>query len=186
MITRFFNIIYLLQNRWNEGDYLKSLFDDIDHNNDGHINFNELYEALRKGQPNSRFDQMTVKILLDKYDRNHDNEISFDEFYNLFVGINEQYNEFLDTDVDGSGSVEMNELNELLRKRRLTFSSSFYHFLFAGIFSRIQSNRITFDIYVRLIARLDKLLFDYNRQSHGHKRENDFESFVRANFFQSF
>lgn len=169
--------------RWNETDYLRSLFDDIDHNKDGHINQAELSEALRKGQENSQFDEKTVRILLDKYDHNGDNEISFDEFNCLFVGLNEQYNEFLDTDTDQSGSIEPDELHQMLSRRMgVAFSPSFYQFLFQGIAVHTHSNRITFDLYVRLIARLDKLAYDYNSLVHG----LDFEEFARNNFFLNF
>lgn len=168
---------------WDITNYLRSLFDDIDHNKDGNINFDELYEALRKGQPNSKFDRQTVETLLEKYDSDYDNEINFDEFYNLFGTINQQYGEFLDIDVDGSGSIDQAELRNLFVRRRLNFSPAFFQFLFNGIFARTSSNRITFDIYVRLVARFDKLYADYREKGN---REQEFENYVRMKFFKHF
>lgn len=168
--------------RWNERDYFKKIFDDIDHNHDGQINFFELYEALKRGQPTSKFDPNTVKVLLNKYDSDHDNEISFNEFYNLFVGINEQMNAFLDIDMDSSGSIDMNELNRLLKSRRMEFSPSFFNFLFNDLNRRLGINKITFDIYVRLIARIDKLKNDFQQQN----INQNFENYIKTHFFINF
>jgi Ca2+-binding EF-hand superfamily protein len=158
------------------------MFDDIDHNHDGSINFFELYEALKKGQPSSQFDPNTVRILLAKYDSNRDNEINFEEFYQLFIGINEQMNEFLDLDADSSGTIEANELNQLLKNRRLRFSGELLAFLFDGIQRTTGSPKVTFDIYVRLIARLDNLI-----SQHKASRSNqNLENYLKLNFFVYF
>jgi hypothetical protein len=85
---------------WDIRNYLRQIFDEIDTNRNGQIAVTELHEALRRGQPNAQFDPRTVSILIEKYDRNRNGQIGFDEFYDLFVGINNQYNEFLDMDRD--------------------------------------------------------------------------------------
>ena len=41
----------------------------------GEISFDELYEALKKGQPNMQFDKKTVQLLLSQFDKNNDNDI---------------------------------------------------------------------------------------------------------------
>ena len=120
---------------------MRSIFNDIDLNRNESINAQELHEALRKGQPISQFDYNTVLVLLQKYDRqnnwifiiirllknvicilinslrNRDGAITFDEFYQLFIDLNNQYNEFLDTDVDFSGTIDSKEMAAVLHKK---------------------------------------------------------------------
>ncbi|RNA27076.1 hypothetical protein BpHYR1_001952 [Brachionus plicatilis] len=72
---------------------------------------------------------------MEKYDSNRDGEISLNEFYNLFLSINDLFNQFLDHDEDFSQSIEPNE--QLQIKNNIV--------------------AITFDIYVRISARLDYL-----------------------------
>jgi hypothetical protein len=52
---------------WDERTMYKKMFDEIDHNSDSRINFQELHSALIKGNPNSQFDQKTARILLNKH-----------------------------------------------------------------------------------------------------------------------
>jgi Ca2+-binding EF-hand superfamily protein len=194
--------LILFRKRWDERKYFKKLFDDIDHNHDGEINFQELHQALKKGQENSEFDPKTVQILLQKYDQNHDNEISFDEFYSLFIGINNQFNEFLDIDEDFSGTIDSHELANALRKKSYNFSDMFYKYLTDEMSKRMH-RAITFDMYVRVIARLDYLRQEYNKnnsfknKSHGHslfQQKNShsnnsstgMEHYIANSFFSNF
>jgi Ca2+-binding EF-hand superfamily protein len=172
---------------WDERKYFQSLFNDIDHNLDGKINFNELHEALKRGQPNSEFDPITVGFLLSKYDNDHDNEINFEEFYHLFVGVTEQFNEFLDIDRDSSGFIDSIELNEAMRRRGFSCSPNLYSYLCHEITRMYNKQRgISFDLYVRIIARFDylkqrfALLDPVTKSSHF---GNNFEIFVSKNFF---
>ncbi len=159
-----------------------------------------MHEALRKGQSNSEFDPKTVEILLQKYDQNHDNEISFDEFFNLFIGINDQFNEFLDIDVDFSGTIDSNELAMSLNKKNYNLSRQFFNYLCEELSKRTRKNAITFDMYVRVIARIDSLRKQYF-QMNNHAGSNHFhnsndyrsvadqrsmEHFIANNFFLNF
>jgi hypothetical protein len=58
-----------LNSNFDDKNYLRSIFNDIDLNRNESINAQELHEALRKGQPISQFDYNTVLVLLQKYDR---------------------------------------------------------------------------------------------------------------------
>lgn len=130
-----------MNSNFDDKNYLRSIFNDIDLNRNESINAQELHEALRKGQPISQFDYNTVLVLLQKYDRqnnwifiiirllknvicilinslrNRDGAITFDEFYQLFIDLNNQYNEFLDTDVDFSGTIDSKEMAAVLHKK---------------------------------------------------------------------
>ncbi len=125
-----------------------------------------------------------MKILLKKYDRDGDNEIDFDEFYNLFVGVNNQYNEFLDYDQDFSGTIDSNELTNSLKRKGYNLNSNFIESLIREV-NRYSGgkNAVSFDLYVRIIARIDHLRSIFNQ--HKHDRSN-FENFIKEKFFMEF
>lgn len=125
-----------------------------------------------------------MKILLKKYDRDGDNEIDFDEFYNLFVGINNQYNEFLDYDQDFSGTIDSSELTNSLKRKGYNLNSNFIESLIREV-NRYSGgkNDVSFDLYVRIIARIDHLRSIFNQ--HKHDRSN-FENFIKEKFFMEF
>jgi len=169
---------------WDDRKYFKEIFNDIDHNNDGKINFRELHEALIRGQANSEFDQKTVRILLNKYDRDHDNEIDFSEFYNLFIGINNQFNEFLDYDQDFSGTIDSGELANALGKKGYNLNNNFIDALIREVNRYCGGkNSVSFDLYVRIIARIDHLrdIFHQSKLDRSH-----FENFIKEKFFLEF
>lgn len=161
------------------------MFDEIDHNHDGKIDFSELHEALKRGQPNSEFNPNTVRVLIEKYDSDSDLEISFNEFYNLFIGLTNQFNEFLDYDQDFSGTIEANELCALLNNKGFCLTKSFYDFLFSSLLARIGSSNITFDIYVRVLARLEFLCNEYAAKNQNSNNYN-LENYIKNYFFHKF
>ena len=170
---------------WSEIEMYKKMFTDIDHNSDGRINFRELHEALIRGNPNSEFDQKTVRILLNKFDKDHDNEINFDEFHNLFVEINNQYNEFLDYDKDFSGSIDSSELTSLLSNKGYDLNRHFIDSLMNEVSKHTgKRNSVSFDLYARIVARIDHLRNVFN-QTRLNSRIN-FQIFLTENFFLEF
>ena len=177
-------------NNWDERKYYLELFQEIDHNSDGEINFHELHEALKKGNPfNSEFDPKTVKLLLSKYDRDNDNEINFDEFFNLFQGINLQFNEFLDIDKDSSGTIDSSELAGYLHRKGYKFTKSFYDALMFELSKLTHSNSgVSFDLYVRVIAKIDYLRNQFNHFNQHSYQSNtgNLEDYVKENFFINF
>jgi hypothetical protein len=72
---------------WDERTMYKKMFDEIDHNSDSLISFQELHSALIKGNPNSQFDQKTARILLNKYISIFYYEFYKETFYGLFYFI---------------------------------------------------------------------------------------------------
>lgn len=170
---------------WNERKFFQEIFNDIDHNHDGRINFTELHEALLRGMPNSQFDAKTVKVLLDKYDNDNNGEIDFSEFYNLFIGINSQYNEFLDIDEDFSGLIDSKELTSSLAKKGYNLNGQFIDGLMYQInrYSSRSKDGASFDMYVRIVARLDKLKSNFSKKT---SDRGSFENFIIQNFFIEF
>lgn len=172
---------------WNETAYLKRIFDDIDHNHDGRISGQELHGALRKGQENQEFDAHTVGALLKKYDTNNDNEINFNEFHSLFSEINRFYNEFLDIDLDMSGSIDSRELASALHRKGYGFSQDFFNWLFFELSKTTGRQAISFDIYVRVITKFDKMRTDFKNMPQNRNSPNinigQLEQFVRQYFF---
>lgn len=170
---------------WDESAYFKKIFDEMDHNHDGQISGQELHKALRKGQENSEFDTYTVNVLLRKYDADKDNEINFSEFYQLFMEINQLFNEFLDIDLDFSGSIDRRELSNALQRKGFQFSPDFYNWLFFELGKLNGKEQISFDIYVRVIAKISKMKFDFKNmpQNQNNNDPNQLEQFCRQYFF---
>ncbi len=177
----FIHFYYCVYREWDSSHHLRQSFDVMDIDRNGYISFEELYNALRDGQP-SEFHRETVKLLLNKYDSDRDYKISFEEFNNLFIGINSQYNEFLDIDQDFSGSIEMSEMKSYFRTKGFNFPDRFYIFLIDSIASRTGSRSINFDIYLKLRARFDQLNAEYQRN----RVNDDKETYFGRNFFQKF
>lgn len=159
----------------------------MDHNRDGEISGQELHEALRKGQANSEFDPITVGVLLRKYDSNNDNEINFNEFFQLFNEINVKFNEFLDIDLDFSGSVDSRELANALSRKGYNFSQDFFNYLFYELSQKTGKQAITFDIYLRVLSRIEQMSRDFKNMPQNRNNPNvhpgQFEQFVRQYFF---
>lgn len=153
----------------------------MDRDRNGFISFEELYQALRDGAA-SEFNRDTVRLLLAKYDKNNDSQISFTEFNDLFVGINQQFNDFLDIDQDFSGSIDINELNMFFQSKGFEFRQNLYNYIISNIARRTGTHEINFDTYLKIRARFDQLNKEYQR---GYKNE-DKETFFGKNFFKNF
>jgi Ca2+-binding EF-hand superfamily protein len=168
---------------WDDRAYLKRIFDDINQNHDGRISFYELHEALKRGSTTFEFDPVTVRILMSKNDRNQDGTITFDEFYNLFNNLNAQYNEFLDMDTDFSGYINGRELENSMRRRGHQYSPDIYNYITYEISRRTGRNGISFDLFVRVLARLEYLRAQFASKG---QHISQLENYVRMNFFESF
>ena len=166
---------------WDERAYLKGLFDEMDRNRDGRIATQELHEALRKGQGNAEFDPYTVSVVLQKYDRDHDGQIEFNEFFDLYNGLTGQFNEFLDFDADNSGSIDGRELTNIMRRKGYNFSPDLFNYVVYEISRRSGKNGVSFDTYVRVIARFDFLRTQYN--SNKQLQNMPLEAYIRNSFF---
>lgn len=153
---------------------------DLDGN--GFISFDELFQALKEGSPSPDFSRDTVKLILNKYDKNQDNQINFEEFERLFIGINNQFNDFLDIDTDFSGSIDMNELAQYFQSKGFNFRTNFFNFLISTIATRTGTSNISFDIYLKIRARMDQLNIDYQRN----RIREEKEVYFGKNFFRSF
>ena len=97
----------------------------------------------------SEFSLKTIDLLITKYDKNGDREISFDEFYDLYINLNSEFENFLLTDSDGSGSIDMNELAILIAKKGHHFSQRFFKFIVDEITKHTGKNGIKFDNFMR-------------------------------------
>lgn len=64
---------------------LKAKFCELDTDGDGTLDFDELKDLLKKGNPN--FKDNEIKKLYNKCDTNHDGRVSFDEFLAYIYGV---------------------------------------------------------------------------------------------------
>jgi Ca2+-binding EF-hand superfamily protein len=156
----------------------------MDYNGDNTISARELQEALKRGQSNSEFNFKTIELLLQKYDTNGDKQISFEEFYDLFLHLNEEYENFLLMDEDGSGEIDFNELSNALEKKGYSLSEQFYKFIINEMQRNTGHSGIKFDNYIRIAARFDYLCKYYRKSSLFQKYP--METYLRSSFFENF
>ena len=99
----------------------------------------------------------------------------------MFIGLNNQYNEFLDVDRDFSGLVDGRELESSLRRRGFNFSPEIYNYIIYEMSRRTGLNGINFDLFVRVSARFDFLRDQYSRNPA--LQNMPLEHYVRNSFF---
>ena len=169
---------------WDYRTYLRQIFNEMDLNRDGSITASELQQTLRRAQAGSEFNIKTIELLISRYDANGDKQISFDEFFELFNSLNEEYESFLLTDSDGSGTIDLDEFKTSLRRKGYNFSDQFFHYVVSEICNRTKKNGIQFDNYIRVAARFDYLCHFYHNTPYFQK--NSLEEYLRKTFFQDF
>ena len=108
----------------------------------------------------------------------------------MFIGINNQYNDFLDIDVDFSGTIDSVELATVLRKKNCNFSQNFFNYFIEELAKRTGKNSISFDMYVRVIARIDYLRQQFNQERNKNAQNGDqsknIEYYIANQFFSNF
>ena len=119
-------------------------------------------------------------MLLEKYDRDRDGQVVFDEFNSLFGDLNSQYNEFLDFDTDNSGTIDGRELTNIMRRKGHNYSPDLFQYVAGEIARRSGKPGISFDTYVRCVARFDFLRNQYQRSG---QNSMPLEAYVRNYFF---
>lgn len=154
----------------------------MDLNGDGKLTAHELQKALR--QAGSEFSLRTVELLMNKYDSNGDKEIAFDEFIGLFHRLNDDYEQFVMFDLDASGHIDYFEFKESLKSKGYEFSDDFYEHMMTMICTRTRSERITFDTFMRVSARLDYMKELYNDSAQYQRKPMN--QFLRKYFFDEF
>ena len=126
-----------------------------------------------------------MQLLLSQYDKNNDNEISFQEFNNLFMYINEQYNDFLDIDLDFSGFIDGQELaSALINKGYVSLSTQFFEDLVKEIKKFTKTNGLSFDVFIRIIARMNQLNDQFKKSSDYNVLH--LEDYLKKKFFLKF
>lgn len=176
--------LILLNLSWNLRNYLRSLFKEMDMNKDGYLCFDELQEALRRGQLNSEFNVKTVQLLFERFDTNKDGEIDFDGFYDMYMYLNNEYCVFLSMDKDGNGTIDAEELYDAFTKRGYKFRRDFFNYI-ESTMRETNKNGITFDNYCRLSARFDHLCNIY-KNTPRYQANTTLENYLKKTFFFNF
>ncbi len=146
--------------RKNFKSYLKNVFNLIDVDNSGALTVDELQRALYNVH-NKEFSLKTVELLMSKYDKNNDKSITFDEFYDLYGDLNAEYESFLLMDVDDSGDIDLNELEQGFSTKGYKFTNDFYKHIISEINKKTGDPGVKFDHYIRLASRFDYLCHCY-------------------------
>lgn len=90
-------------------------FSAADTNRSGAINAHELKHALMNANYTS-FDDDTIKLLMNLFDINRSGTIGFNEYQGLWKYIRDWHNAFKYFDKDRSGTIDVGEMAEALRK----------------------------------------------------------------------
>ncbi|KAI8357116.1 hypothetical protein B0O80DRAFT_446577 [Mortierella sp. GBAus27b] len=93
---------------------LKDWFDAVDTDRSGNLTCEELQRALVNGDW-TPFNAETVRLMMNMFDRDNDGTISFNEFIGLWNYIEKWKACFQTYDLDGSGTIDTNELQKALR-----------------------------------------------------------------------
>jgi Ca2+-binding EF-hand superfamily protein len=172
--------------QWDPDAYLREIFNDVDKDLSGSISLDELHEALKHGQSNLQFDIKTTRLIFNKYDVNSDGSINFSEFKEIFNYINEEQLKFLSIDTDGNEILDAHEFRQALLNHSLFngISDNFINQLVNKIQTHVKYG-FRFDIYCRVIARLDYLCHMYHKSSY-FKQFNSIEHYLLTTFFYDF
>ena len=102
------------------------------------------------------------------------------------MGLNNQYNEFLDFDADSSGSINNAEMTNYLQKKGFAFSPQLYSYILGRFTAPNGQANISFDFFVRILARFEHLKYEFqNLPQNKNKSYNNtqLEKFIGQHFF---
>ncbi|KAF8932720.1 hypothetical protein EDD21DRAFT_371412 [Dissophora ornata] len=94
---------------------LRDWFDAVDTDHSGGLSCEELQRALMNGDGWTPFNVETVRMMMNMFDRDGNGSISFNEFIGLWNYIEKWKACFQAYDLDGSGTIDANELHRALR-----------------------------------------------------------------------
>ncbi len=155
----------------------------IDVDNSGALTVEELQRALYSVH-SKEFSLKTVILLMSKYDKNNDKSITFDEFYDLYGDLNAEYESFLLMDVDGSGDINLNELEQGFSNKGYKFTKDFYQLIITEINKKTGDLGVKFDHYIRLASRFDYLCHYYRETPYYQKMP--LENYLKKTLFLDF
>lgn len=163
-------------------EMLRRVFARADTDNSGHIDSRELQNALVNGT-NVPFNINTVNMMIRMFDRDGNGTIEFNEFASL-VGYVEQWKQcFQRCDLDRSGFIDAQEMQQALRSFRYNLSDMFVYQLVRR-FDRTRRGQIAFDDFIYACVCLQMLTNAFrplDRQNTG-KAMMSFEQFLMAAF----
>ena len=154
----------------------------MDSNGNALISLNELHDALKKAELDTKFEIKTVKLIVELFDMNSDGQIGFNEFQRVFQYLNNEYLAFLEIDENNNGHIEGSELHSALVSKKCQIHSNFSRFI-VNEFDKVQQ-KITLDLYCRISVRLALL-----REAYSKDERNQFQSieiYLKENFFEQF
>ncbi|KAF9925647.1 Alpha-1 3/1 6-mannosyltransferase alg-2 [Mortierella alpina] len=141
---------------------LKDWFDAVDTDHSGSLSCEELQRALMNGDGWTPFNVETVRMMMNMFDRDGDGSISFNEFIGLWNYIEKWKNCFRTYDLDGSGTIDGNELQKALRGFGYNLSEAIVSLIVTKYDVRGQGD-ISFDNFVQSCVTVQTLTDAFRR-----------------------
>ncbi|KAK8793033.1 hypothetical protein WA588_006328 [Blastocystis sp. NMH] len=123
----------------------------VDFNRNGTLDCRELQTALSYG--GLHFSLPTVNILLSKHDRNRNGQLEFEEFKTLLDEVWRWKDAFDYFDMDKSGSIDFQELQQALAMIGIHLSPTTFQIVFFSS-DTDRSGSISIDEFIKLVTEL--------------------------------
>jgi Ca2+-binding EF-hand superfamily protein len=161
------------------------VFDQIDKNQDGFIQLDDLHESFKKAYSNPHFEPKTSALLFERFDKNGDHALDLDEYGSLLESLNQHHKEFLETDFkhDANGLVNASELLKVFERKGYTFSVELLTSIVYQLTNKDNSTTgLKFDNFLYLVFRFDQLLTQYYKTNTSATSYSQLEKFIKNNF----
>jgi len=153
-------------------------FNTVDKDRTGRLSADQLQQALRNNNYTT-FDLAVVQLMITMFDRDNSRTINVNEFCELWKYLGDWRKTFDRFDVDRSGNITKDELQQALTTMGYTFSPQFPNLVMQK-FDYRRSGTLQFDGFVHaviLIQRLTGAFQQYDTQRNGNAHFT-YENFV--------
>ncbi|XP_069993022.1 programmed cell death protein 6 isoform X1 [Penaeus vannamei] len=138
-----------------DGNFLLTVFQQVDKDRSGAIDARELQSALSNGNF-TPFNPETIKLMIGMFDKKGSGTINFDEFGAVWKYVTDWQQCFRSFDRDGSGNISKDELKTAITTFGYRFSEKFYDVLMQR-FDRTGRGGVYFDDFIQCCIVLHTL-----------------------------
>ncbi|XP_069993031.1 programmed cell death protein 6 isoform X2 [Penaeus vannamei] len=144
-----------------DGNFLLTVFQQVDKDRSGAIDARELQSALSNGNF-TPFNPETIKLMIGMFDKKGSGTINFDEFGAVWKYVTDWQQCFRSFDRDGSGNISKDELKTAITTFGYRFSEKFYDVLMQR-FDRTGRGGVYFDDFIQCCIVLHTLTPEFRQ-----------------------